>query len=682
MYSLVIYDNQRNLSSRLVLTRDAITIGRDPSCELALADINISRKHARIEPMGRFYVVRDLKSTNGTWVNENPIKMHLLKHDDVVRIGNYRLVIEVSADAHTPKRQTDSKDETCHTEIIDDPFAYDLSPDSSHTLRIDLGKDEGVKFPAEREPRERFLRLHEISRKLGFIETPSVLCGQVVEMVLEELKADRASLLVPEDDELRTVAARIAPEERGHPFNIHNGVLRTAVRDLTAILTEDAAQDSRFKSTSGRRSDRVRSVMCVPLVAGTNLQGVIYVDRTRNTLPFTEDDLRFLAVIGNQVAINLANARLFEEVLSEKQKVQVVISSLKDGLVITDQELTVQSCNAAAAEILFPGGGYPVGKSLLQLLHARDPSLEEGELRGVVDEGKDFQLVVGRGAEIRAYAVSIAAFSPGEAGRLGYAFSFRDTTDLLHLQELKSEFIRNASHKLRTPLTILMGSLDILRSLPPDPARANLDSLVVAMEKNLQQLEGLVSRFLEFAELDRTHFKLRNVELHEIMALAEAGVISRVQEKGIRILNEISQGEDLVVVGDTDRLVQCLFNILDNAVKFAPEKSTVRIYSEEEEEWIRIQIEDEGPGIPPEDLLDIFSGFHQVEKIPTGEVPGAGLGLTIAKRIIHAHSGNITALSPAPRSGKGTLITVSLPRTGLALSRHTPRSLADGSEVG
>jgi two-component system sensor histidine kinase VicK len=100
-------------------------------------------------------------------------------------------------------------------------------------------------------------------------------------------------------------------------------------------------------------------------------------------------------------------------------------------------------------------------------------------------------------------------------------------------------------------------------------------------------------------------------------------------------------------------------------VKFAPPRSTVRVRSEVGEEWIRLHLEDEGPGIPSEDLLDIFSGFHQVEKLPTGEVPGAGLGLTIAKRIIHAHHGNITALSPVPETGKGTVITISLPRPGV-----------------
>jgi two-component system phosphate regulon sensor histidine kinase PhoR len=280
---------------------------------------------------------------------------------------------------------------------------------------------------------------------------------------------------------------------------------------------------------------------------------------------------------------------------------------------------------------------------------------------------------------VRAYAISIARFSPGDGGRAGFAFSFRDTTDLLHLQELKSEFIRNASHKLRTPLTILMGSLDILRSLPVDkPLQANREVLVAGMEKNLQQLEGLVSRFLEFAELDRTHFKLREVNLREAVALAEAGIISRAAEKKIEIVNVMPDGPELEVLGDTDRLVQCFFNILDNAIKFAPEGSTVRLRSDAGPEWIRFHVEDEGPGIPPEDLLDIFSGFHQVEKIPTGEVPGAGLGLTIAKRIIHAHSGSITALSPAPQSKKGTVITISLPRPGSSLSHQATQAEAVG----
>ncbi|MGH9361865.1 MAG: FHA domain-containing protein, partial [Thermoanaerobaculia bacterium] len=200
----------------MVLARDPVHIGRDSTCELSLSDINISRKHARIEPMGRFYVVRDLKSTNGTWVNENPIKMHLLKHGDVVRIGNYRLVVDVSSDPTVPGRAAEVESENCQTEFIEDPLAYDLSPESSHTLRIDLGKEEAVRVPSERAARERFLRLHEISRKLGLIETPAVLCGHVVEIVIEELKADRAAILVPDDeDKMKIVCARVAAPDRG-----------------------------------------------------------------------------------------------------------------------------------------------------------------------------------------------------------------------------------------------------------------------------------------------------------------------------------------------------------------------------------------------------------------------------------------------------------------------------------
>ncbi len=657
MYRLQIYDQRNNLASTVVLSLDPITIGRDPSCELPLSDINISRKHARIEPMGRFYVVRDLKSTNGTWVNQTPVRMHLLKHGDVVRVGNYRLVVQVTGEAGRPEGEPDVDD--CHTKIIEDPFSWDQSS-SGHTVRIKVAKGN-LPFLAEREARERLVRLQEISRKLGFIETPAVLCGQVAETVLEELSADRACFLQPDGDELRTVAVRVAEAEKGRPFDIHQGVVRSAMDDLNAILIEDAAQDQRFREKGAVHG--VRAVMCVPLVAQTNVQGVIYVDRTTNEQPFTEDDLRFLTVIGNQVAINLANARLFEEVLLEKQKVQAVVSSLKDGLVITDQKLMVQSCNAAASWILFHDrSGYPEGKNLLDLLLAQDLSLEEGDLLATVRERRDFRLLVRVHEDVRAYAVSIAPIS-GDTAHSGYVFSFRDTTDLLHLQELKSEFIRNASHKLRTPLTVLMGNLDLFRSNHQEQMEENRTMLVAGMQKNLVQLQSLVTRFLEFAELDRTRIQLRPIDLRDVVAMAANGVASAATDKNIHIINEVAREEALTVMGDTDRLVQCLHNIVENSIKFAPEGSSVWVRAEEGEGHIRIRIEDEGPGIPQSDLLDIFAGFHQVEKLPTGEVPGAGLGLTIAKQIIHAHSGSISALSPVPDTGKGTVITISLPKT-------------------
>ncbi len=613
--------------------------------------------------MGRFYVLRDLKSTNGTWVNQNPIRTHILKHGDVVRLGNSRLVVQVSAESAEMGEEHNLEKDDCHTKIIDSPFAFDSSPESRHTLRLNVSK-EGVQFPSGKKLQERLLKLHEISKKIGFIETPTILCGQVVEIVLKELKADRATILVPEGDELCTIAARVSSPELGQPFNIHYGVLRNAIDERTAILTENAAKDQRFQADSEQSAENIGSVMCVPLVAQNNLQGLIYVDRISNSEPFTEDDLRFLAVISNQVAINLANARLFEEILLEKQKVQAVVSSLKDGLVITDQGLFVQSCNAAAARILFQElSGSLEGENLQDLLLDRDPSLDENELQSAIREGKEFQIHIQRNSDVRAYIVSVAPFIPGEGDQAGYAFSFRDTTDLLHLQQLKSEFICNASHKLRTPLTVIMGSLDLMRSLSSDEEEGEDRTLLIeGMKKNLEQFQGLVTRFLEFAELDRARYRLREIDLQEVVAVASSGISPQAVEKKIQVLNNIPRGQPLLVQGDLDRLVQCLHNVLENAVKFAPEESQVRVQSEMEDGWIKIHIEDEGPGIPAEDLQDIFSGFHQVEKMPTGEVPGAGLGLTITKRIIHAHQGSITAVSPVPSTDKGTLITISLPR--------------------
>src|ERR1041385_7676797 len=150
MHRLLIYDNAGNMASSHNLGREALTIGREPSCELPLADINISRKHARIEPIGRFYVIRDLKSTNGTWVNQNPVKMHLLKHGDVIRIGNFRLVVQAPGDASPHAGDIDPAREDCHTKIIDAAFAYDGAPESRHTFRLNVG-EQSAQYPSDRE---------------------------------------------------------------------------------------------------------------------------------------------------------------------------------------------------------------------------------------------------------------------------------------------------------------------------------------------------------------------------------------------------------------------------------------------------------------------------------------------------------------------------------------------------
>ncbi|MBI4586071.1 MAG: FHA domain-containing protein [Planctomycetes bacterium] len=665
MFRIRIFDGQGHLVHQIPLTTKPITIGRDPACTITIPEIGVSRNHALIEPSANFFTVKDLGSTNGTWVNKNPIKTHLLKDGDIICIGSYRIIAEQTAYSHMQEPELDRLSETSETFIDEKVFAFDKSPESGHTVFRNIDSDA---LPEEsRNVWQRLDRLQQIARDIGLIETLEVLYQKVLEMVIAELKADRAAILIPHGSgALKPAAAlsAISPSADGssQPFDIHQGVLQTVASECTAVLIKNAGQDQRFVPAEGSRPSTVRSVMCVPLVTQKSLEGVLYLDRVKNPSPFTDEDLWFMTVIASQVSISLTNARLFQDVLTEKRRVQAIIENLQDGLVITTRDFAIEKFNHAASHLLVGKVSYLIGKNLFEVLKSKGEGFSEDLFRLAVGKGGQFPFQVKHRESLFTYTASVTPFPHTESGEVGYQFSFRDTTAFTNLELLKSEFIRIASHKLRTPLTVLLGSLELLKIAPESELPQTREYLIDGIEKNFEQLQSLVNRFVEFTELDHNLEPYKDVDLNEVLTSVWAGLASIAELKNVRLEKRVDTQEELVVPGVASRLIQCFTNILQNAIKYSPEGGIVEIDLESDKDHFRILIKDQGAGIPPEHLPFIFSGFYQAEKIPTGEIPGAGLGLTISRRILHLHQAAIQAASPATPAGKGTVITVSFPR--------------------
>ena len=308
-------------------------------------------------------------------------------------------------------------------------------------------------------------------------------------------------------------------------------------------------------------------------------------------------------------------------------------------------------------------------KNLLDILESRSNYFNRDEVLSVVEKGGKFQLNLIADDESQIYNVTVSSCPGPEGDQLGYVFSFKDMSEFVGLGLLKTEFIRIASHKLRTPLTVLIGNVELLKHSPEGPE----ESLLTSVERNLLKLQTLVNRFVEFVELDQATEPMCEVDFREIVDLAWAGLTARAEEREVTIERHFDTDGPAVGSGVIDRLVQGFTNILDNAIKFAPANSAVRVFVEESYESYQIRIEDDGPGIPESHLPYVFCGFHQAETISTGEAEGAGLGLTIAKRIFHSHGASIQASSieddeDAARAA-GTRITILFPKETSMLLR-------------
>ncbi|GGA59239.1 sensor histidine kinase YkoH [Kroppenstedtia guangzhouensis] len=213
------------------------------------------------------------------------------------------------------------------------------------------------------------------------------------------------------------------------------------------------------------------------------------------------------------------------------------------------------------------------------------------------------------------------------------------------------QFVSDASHELKTPLTVIESYANLLKrwgSQKPDVR----DEAIEAIHSEAKRMRELTHQMLDLAR-DDTHelLNLTSVNLGEICRETVRSLV-RVAGRSIQVSSE----DDVQAQGDPEKLKQLLFILLDNALKYSEDEVFVRVTSFDG--GARVQVEDQGKGIPEEDQERVFERFYRVEKARSRETGGSGLGLSIAKRIVEAHRG---CLSLESEMGRGTVVTVRLP---------------------
>lgn len=225
-------------------------------------------------------------------------------------------------------------------------------------------------------------------------------------------------------------------------------------------------------------------------------------------------------------------------------------------------------------------------------------------------------------------------------------------------EKLRSALLSSLSHDLRTPLSSILGSVTTLRSLGPKLKRAVRDDLLVNIEEETTRLTRFVSDLLDMTRLEGGAVESRHerIDISDLVSAASRRARSLWPERQI---NVETAGVPLTVTGDSALLEQLLFNLLENAHKYAPPGTPTGVSLGKRGEMAVVMVEDEGVGIPAGELERIFEKFHRVKE-NDGRPPGSGLGLAICRAIAQVSGGSIRAESPG-RSGKGSRFVVSLP---------------------
>jgi signal transduction histidine kinase len=228
--------------------------------------------------------------------------------------------------------------------------------------------------------------------------------------------------------------------------------------------------------------------------------------------------------------------------------------------------------------------------------------------------------------------------------------------ELLELDKLRSAVVSNASHELRTPLTGILGSAQNLRDGLAGALTSAQQEYVQMIESDSGRLIRVVNELLEWGRLQSGHIELQRAPVALYPLLDEVFTLMRPAAQRKAVTLELAGDPGARVEADADKLKQILINLVDNAIKFSRPDSRVCVRAEQSAHALRVCVEDQGPGVPAEDVPRLFERFYRGRAASTA--PGSGLGLAIAKNLARLHGGDIT-LETVP--GRGSAFTLKLP---------------------
>lgn len=402
----------------------------------------------------------------------------------------------------------------------------------------------------------------------------------------------------------------------------------------------------------------------LPLISRGKVIGLIFIFRGYQGR-FSSNDRDLLQSFADQAAIAVQNAQFYTQITREKRRLDALLESAADGILILAADHTIERCNRAFARMYgakMEDIREQSHEDIVRWVSRRQgKTLEEAEMggwpltahanlyvEGDLERPEGVPLPVG---------ITYAPLLSGEGNLINIIASVRDISHFREAEELKSVFISVISHELKTPIALIKGYVGTLRRDDVSWDSEIVQDSLEVIEEEADRLTSLIEDMLDASRLQAGGLSINRSDLN-LVKLVE-GMAERFQKQSAEHQIKVQFPENFpVILGDEDRLEQVISNLLSNAIKYSPEGGEVLISGQIRPEQVIVCVQDEGPGIAPEDIPHVFDRFYRADEA-TRTTQGAGLGLYLTRAIIEAHAGRIWV---DPRAGDGARICFSLPR--------------------
>ncbi|MDH3868343.1 MAG: cell wall metabolism sensor histidine kinase WalK [Desulfuromonadales bacterium] len=367
--------------------------------------------------------------------------------------------------------------------------------------------------------------------------------------------------------------------------------------------------------------------------------------------------------IAERTQAQIALASAMEDIKVDREKLNGILSSVPDGVVLTDNALNVLHMNATAERILDTPLEKLLGQSISQINYEVDFRKKVAQKLNITHGPRSFDLELSRedSSYSKIYQVRVSQMVSDEEESQGVILLLRDVTREREVERMKSAFLGMATHELNTPLTTIIGYSELLTS--PETAdnfsaEQKKDCLLLIHDKALS-LGGLVDDLLDVSRVESGRPLTLDYQEFDFDSMIREVVDSYDGEDALHDFVVTLVGETSQIIADRLRLKQVVDHLISNAVKYAPEGGRVSVELNLSDDKYELNVEDEGIGMDEGQLVHIFDRFYRADSSDTA-VQGVGLGMSIVRNIVLAHLGDIQIES---QLGRGTRVTVSLPKS-------------------
>lgn len=376
----------------------------------------------------------------------------------------------------------------------------------------------------------------------------------------------------------------------------------------------------------------------------------------RLDVPYTVE-LAGLAKAMNQMAQEL-ELRM-AAIVQQRNESEAVLSSMAEGVVALDPDERILHLNAAAVRLLKGEAGPLQGRSIQEVVRSRDlhEMVRTTLTRGITTQ-RDVALYR---KEAHVLNVHCTPLLDAEGRRMGALLVVNDVTQLRRLETMRSDFAANVSHEIKTPLTAIQGFVETLaQGMVTDPQEAR--RFLQIIDKHARRLTAIVDDLMHLARLEHGDtdrpVQLASASMRDLLQAAVQVCRPIAEQKDIAI--DLVCPETLSARLDRDLMEQAAVNLLDNAIKYSPNASRIRVAAARVAgRETRIDFQDEGIGIAKKHLPRLFERFYRVDANRSRSLGGTGLGLAIVKHIVQVHGGRVTVES---MEGQGTTFSIFLPQ--------------------